>query len=300
MRFAVGEAYDGALLRSFLKKEVGISTALLSRLKNHEQGILQNGKRVTVRAVLRQGDVIDLAVEDETPNEKVVPEATAVEVLFENSDLAVLNKPPFMATHPSSGHYTGTLANALVHRYGGNFHARFINRLDRNTSGVVLVAKNALSAGALSGAMAAGNMQKTYFAVVEGELQSPGRIDADIRRKPDSIMLRETCPKGEGDASLTLFEPVFADREYTLLRLTPKTGRTHQLRVHLASIGHPILGDELYGKGSALISRQALHAARLCFPLPGSGEPKTVVAPFPGDLRALFERKGWEVRDCEP
>ena len=123
MRFAVGEAYDGALLRSFLKREVGISTALLSRLKNHEQGILQNGKRVTVRAILRQGDVIDLAVEDEAPNEKVVPEATAVEVLFENSDLAVLNKPPFMATHPSSGHYTGTLANALVHRYGGNFLA---------------------------------------------------------------------------------------------------------------------------------------------------------------------------------
>lgn len=298
MRFLVDESYDGALLRSYLKKEVHISTALLSRLKNNERGILQNGVRVTVRAVLHTGDVIDLAIEDETPNSKVLPQALDVKILFENKELVVLNKPPFMATHPSSGHYTDTLANALVHRFGGNFHARFINRLDRNTSGVVLVAKNALSAGALSGAMAAGEMQKTYFAVVSGGVFASGSIDCDIRRKPESIMLREACAKGEGDRALTLYEPVFSDEEYSFVKLMPKTGRTHQLRVHLAAIGHPILGDELYGTGCPWIPRQALHAAELSFPLPGGEGRMTVKAPLPPDIRQLLIRKGWEVPEA--
>lgn len=297
MRFVVDEAFHGALLRSFLKKKVGISTALLSRLKNNERGILQNGVRVTVRTVLQAGDVIDLAIEDEMPNEKILPQELAFGVLFENADITVINKPPFMATHPSSGHYTDTLANALVYHYGGNFHARFVNRLDRNTSGVVLVAKNALSAGALSGAMAAGEMQKTYLAVVSGEVLSPCVIDLDIRRKPESIMLRESCEKGQGDRAVTILEPLFADREYSLVKLTPKTGRTHQLRVHLSAIGHPILGDELYGAASALIPRQALHAAVLSFPLPVTGEKMTVKAPLPPDICNLLAAKGWEVPD---
>lgn len=294
MRFVVERSYDGELLRTFLKKKVGISAALLAHLKNNEQGILQNGIRVTVRAVLHTGDVIDLAVEDETQNEKVLPEEIPVEAVFETPALVVLNKPPFMATHPSSGHYTGTLANALVFRYGSRFHARFINRLDRNTSGLVLVAKEPLAAAALSRSMARGEIHKTYLALVEGRIEAPGRIETGIRRKPGSIMIRETCPVEEGDHSLTEYTPLYADREYTLLRLTPRTGRTHQLRVHLAGIGHPILGDDLYGNASPLIARQALHAAVLCFREPG-GEDVTVYAPLPEDMRALLLRKGWEV-----
>lgn len=294
MRFVVDETYNGALLRTFLKQKVGVSGALLAHLKNNAHGILQNGTRVTVRAVLHTGDVIDLSVEDETLNEKVLPENIPVEVLFETNALTVLNKPPFMATHPSSGHYTGTLANALVFRYGSFFHARFVNRLDRNTSGLVLVAKEPLAASALSRSMARGEIQKTYLALVEGRVDQPGRIETGIRRTPGSIMTRETCPLGQGDASLTEYVPLYADTDYTLLRLTPRTGRTHQLRVHLASIGHPILGDDLYGNATPLIARQALHAAMLHFREP-NGEERTIFAPLPEDMRALLSRKGWEV-----
>lgn len=294
MQFVVDEAYNGELLRSFLKKRVGVSGALLARLKNNGHGILQNGTRVTVRALLHTGDVIELAVEDETTNEKVLPENIPVEVLLETPAFAVLNKPPFLPTHPSSGHYTGTLANALVFRYGPAFHARFINRLDRNTSGLVLVAKEPLAASALSRSMVRGEIHKTYLALVAGCLEGPGQIEADIRRRPGSIMLRETCPRGEGDIALTEYTPLYSDAEYTLLRLTPRTGRTHQLRVHLASIGHPIIGDDLYGNASPLIARQALHAAVLRFRAPG-GEELTVRAPLPEDMRALLACKGWEV-----
>ena len=143
--------------------------------------------------------------------------------------------------------------------------------------------------------MAAGEMQKTYFALVSGLLSASGEIDLDIRRKPESIMLREACAKGQGDRALTLFEPIFWDADYSFVKLTPRTGRTHQLRVHLAAIGHPILGDELYGTESALIPRQALHAATLSFPLPGVREEMTVSAPLPPDICKLLAKKGWEV-----
>lgn len=294
MQFLVDEEYNGELLRGFLKKRVGVSGALLARLKNNEHGILQNGKRVTVRALLHAGDVIELAIEDEMTNEKVLPEDIPLEIVLETPALAVLNKPPFLPTHPSSGHYTGTLANALVFHYGSAFHARFINRLDRNTSGLVLVAKDPLAASALSHNMARGEIRKTYLAIVAGRLDRPGRIETDIRRCPGSIMLREACPRGEGDHALTEYQPIYFDAEYTLLRLVPHTGRTHQLRVHLASIGHPIMGDDLYGCASPLIARQALHAAVLRFRGPG-GEELMARAPMPEDMCALLRLKGWEV-----
>lgn len=298
MRFLIDESYNGELLRAFLRREVGVSTALLSRLKHHPRGILQNGNRVTVRALLHTGDVIDLAIEDEAKNEKILPQDLPITVLYEESGFALFDKPPFMATHPSSGHYTDTLANALVFRYGEQFCARFINRLDRNTSGVVLVAKEALSAAALSRSMARGEMQKTYLALVAGQVSGDGRIETDIRRVPQSIMLRETCPRGEGDHALTEYELLAGDSDYSLLRLHPHTGRTHQLRVHLASIGHPILGDELYGSASPLIGRQALHAAALQFTAPSSRVLR-VAAPIPPDIRALISQKGWEVPPLE-
>ena len=206
----------------------------------------------------------------------------------------VLDKPPFMATHPSSGHYTGTLANALVARYGTLFHARFINRLDRNTSGVVLVARDPLSASALSRSMAKGEMQKTYFALVTGKMPPAGCIETGIRRRPESIMLRETCAIGEGDWSRTEYETIYADEAYSLVRLMPKTGRTHQLRVHMAHVGHPLLGDDLYGDGEGM-ARHALHAAVLRFPW--NGEEIEVRAPLPLDMKQKIAELGREATE---
>ena len=289
MQFVVSPCENGKTVRDFFKLH-GVSAALSARLKRRPHGILLNGTRVTVRALLQAGDILTLGIEDEQKNEKILPFAKEVETVFETVDLLVVNKPPFMPTHPSHGHFTDTLANALVWRYREtpHFRPRFINRLDRNTSGAVLVAKHALAAAKLSGAMAAAQIQKTYYAVVEGIIKGETVLKTGIRRKGESIILREVCAEDEGDLAITHITPVCCSGGYTLVYLTPKTGRTHQLRVHLADIGAPIVGDELYGTPSPAIARHALHAAEISFPSPENGETVQIFAPIPPDMEQLI------------
>lgn len=295
MRFFVKNEEDGKLLRSFLA-ERGITGALLSKLKRREDGLLQNGCRVTVRAVLHAGDVLDLGIEDDTPSAGVVPRPLPLSVLMEGEGFLALNKPAEMPTHPSHGHFEDTLANALVYHYtrpDAPFVPRFINRLDRNTTGVVLVARDALSAVTLSRAMAEGKIRKQYLALVHGRLTAPVTVDADIRRRAESIIFREACARGEGERALTYAAPVFVGDEVTLVRLSPQTGRTHQLRVHMAHIGHPLLGDELYGRADGF-PRHALHAIALRFPAPDGAGEITVRAPLPPDMLAYVQTMGKE------
>lgn len=295
MRFIIESRDDGSLIRDRLRA-IGVSGRLAARLKQLENGILLNGKRVTVRAVLHTGDVLELAIEEQEPPQHVVPRELPLEVLLETSDLFVLNKPSNMPTHPSHGHFEDTLANALVFHYGGEktpFRPRFINRLDRNTTGNVLVARHALAAAALSDAMAQGKIKKTYLALVKGRLDKPAVIESGIRRRAESIIFREVCSVGEGDYAKTVVEPIAASDDFSLVRLCPETGRTHQLRVHLASVGHPLLGDELYGDGKGL-ARHALHAAVLAFPDPASGKAVTVQAPLPLDMMEKINELGKE------
>ncbi len=298
MRLEIRGADQGKTVRAFLREQ-GVSAALLARLKRREKGILLNGVRVTVRATLRAGDLLEIAVEDAEKNEGLLPLAAPLEVLFENEDLVAVNKPPFMPTHPSHGHYEDTLANVLYYHYGGqdpSFRPRFINRLDRNTSGVVLVAKHAMAAAALSRSMAERRIKKAYLALASGAVTAPAEIRTGIRRRSESIIFRETCAIGEGDLAVTEMTPLFADPSGSLVALFPLTGRTHQLRVHMASLGHPLLGDDLYGDGAGL-PRQALHAAELCFPLPRSGELLSVRAPLPPDLKEALSALGKEALD---
>ena len=285
----------GAILRA-----LGISAALCARLKRMENGIVLSGSRVTVRASVSAGDVLELAIEDTCASAHILPLDLPIEILLETDDFIAVNKPPQMPTHPSHGHYDDTLANALAHHYmasGVPFRPRFVNRLDRNTSGVVLVARHALAAARLSRSMAAGEMQKTYFALVCGRVDAVRVIESGIRRRAESIIFRETCPVGEGDFARTELAPVVQIGEDTLVRLTPRTGRTHQLRVHMAAIGHPIVGDDLYGSPDARIARHALHAATLTFPSPRDAAPITVRAPLPPDLRSLL---GKEITELAP
>ncbi|MBQ3483621.1 MAG: RluA family pseudouridine synthase [Clostridia bacterium] len=287
MRYVIQPCDAGKSVRAVLA-QLGVSAALCARLKRHEQGILLNGVRVTVRAAVAAGDVLELAIEDETAPAHILPVEMPLDIVLETPDLVVANKPPEMPTHPSHGHYDDTLANALAYRYaaqGVPFRPRFINRLDRNTSGLVLVARHALAASALSRSMAAGEIEKTYLALVCGHIDAPRVIESGIRRRAESIIFREVCAVGEGDFARTELEPLAHLDGLTLLRLTPRTGRTHQLRVHLASIGHPILGDDLYGTPSPRIARHALHAATLTFPSPVDGKPITVRVPLPPDMR---------------
>lgn len=295
VRFVVAERDHGKLLRTYLR-ELGVSAALAARLKRLDDGILLNGRRVTVRAVLSEGDVLELAIEEREPLSHVVPRSIPVEILLETEDLLVVSKAANMPTHPSHGHFEDTLANGLAYHYqvdGLPFRPRFINRLDRNTTGIVLVARHALSASTLSAAMARGEIQKTYLALVQGRMKENTVIETGIRRQAESVIFREVCALSEGDYAKTVVEVLAAGDAFSLVRLLPATGRTHQLRVHMASVGHPLLGDELYGDGTGL-RRHALHAAMLCFPHPRSGERITVRAALPQDMALKIQELGEE------
>ncbi len=292
MQFIVNEAESGKTVRDFLKLH-GVSAALTARLKRLDRGIVLEGTRVTVRAVLKAGDTLTLAIEDEAANEKLVPFAREVETVLEAPDFLVVNKPPYMPTHPSHGHFDDTLANALVWQYrdtAPHFRPRFVNRLDRNTSGAVLVARHAHAAATLSRAMAAGEIKKTYFALVCGTIEGETVLKTGIRRREESIIFRETCAIGEGDLAITHITPLCQKNGYTLARLVPETGRTHQLRVHMAHLGTPILGDDLYGTPSPLLARHALHAATLAFPAPENGQTVHAFAPVAPDMGEILTK----------
>ncbi len=278
MTITITDAYDGRLLRSFLKWTLGLSSAVLSELKNREDGILVNGTRVTVRYVLRTGDVVTISDRDtpKTATERVIPVELPLTVLYEDDYVIALAKPADMPTHPSHGHLCDTLANALAYRYltaEEPFVFRPLGRLDRNTSGVVVVGKTRAAAGYLSRALQKGLVRKRYLAIVTGEMPADRSwqiIDAPIYR-PDASGIRRAVGTAETDGAvraLTRYRVLTAGAGCSLVLCEPVTGRTHQLRVHLAHIGHPILGDEIYGTPSDLMGRHALHALSLSFPLP--------------------------------
>ncbi len=295
VQYWIGEHQENKLVRDVLRG-IGVSASLLARLKRDPRGILLNGEHVTVRAVVQAGDLLELAIEDTEPSLHIVPTRLDFEILLETPDFLAVNKPAGMPTHPSHGHFEDTLANALAYYFSERnrpFCPRFINRLDRDTTGVVLVALHALSAASLSRAMAAGEIKKTYLALAHGKITAPTVIDSDIRRAKESIILREACARGEGDFAKTVVEPLASNREVSLLHLKPETGRTHQLRVHLASVGHPLLGDRLYGKQDDGFLRHALHAATLSFGF--GGRRYEVKAPLPADMKQRILEMGEEV-----
>ena len=304
MDVTIEQQYDGVLLRTYLKSVLRISTKMLSALKNDEEGIVVNGRRVTVRYVLKAGDHLSLMDRDRYAGH-AIPSSIPVEILLEDDDLVAINKPPAMPTHPSHGHLDDTLANALVYHYkveGRPFVFRPVSRLDRDTSGVVLVAKHKMASARLSEAMRERRIDKTYIAILSGRLPlKEGRIEGYICRTDGSLITRRVCCAEDVGAAyaLTEYRVVAENMYYTLVRAMPVTGRTHQLRVHFSSLGAPMLGDGLYGEESDLIARQALHAETVVFPHPSNGETVRVTAPPPKDfmaaLRACFPEIGEEI-----
>ena len=297
MKVTIEEKYDGMILRSFLRSTLGISSKMLTRLKNDEEGIVVNGTRVTVRYILRTGDELSLMDADREKGH-VIPVKIPIEILYEDDDVLLVNKPPDMPTHPSHGHLDDTLANALVYLYaerGCPFVFRPISRLDRNTSGVVLVAKNKIASAKLHAAMRERRIEKMYLALLCGRLDPPdGRIEGYMCRTDMSIITRRVCAEDEAGAmyALTEYESLSACERYTLVQTHPRTGRTHQLRVHFSSVGCPLLGDDLYGEGSEQIARQALHAYAVSFPHPADGRVVTVTAPLPKDFSDALRAVG--------
>lgn len=283
MKVQIKKTQDGMNIRSFIASEIpGLSRRILIELKKRDTGILVNGEHVTVRYVLREGDVLSLDLEDRESS-RAVPSAVMPQILYEDAELVAVNKPPCMPTHPSHGHLTDTLANSLAYYYQLQekpFVFRVINRLDAVTGGVVVVAKNRLSAARLSAAMCEGQYDKRYLALVEGVVPwEHMEVCRNIKRAMPSIIERTVCDAEEGEAAITDFSVLHRMEGRTLLSCLPRTGRTHQIRVHLASLGYPIVGDFLYGTEiPSLKGAIALHCASMTFPHPTTGEQLTISA----------------------
>lgn len=286
MKYVIGKPYEGKELKNYLTKELNLSSRLITALKKYDGGILLNGKSVFVNVILHENDILELDFKDreEDENEFLVKTPMELDIIYEDENLTVVNKSANMPTHQSLNHYTDTLANGLAYRYKDRPYVfRAINRLDRNTSGVVVTANNRFYADVLASKLKNGAFHKEYIAVVKGRVDSDGVIDAPIRRVPNSIMVREVAPDGE--YARTEYVSLMACDEISVLRVRPITGRTHQIRVHMSYIGHPIIGDDLYYEECEIIGRQALHAYRL--KIDGVGE---YTAPVPEDMDMLIRR----------
>ena len=293
MRYTVTQAEDGMTVKEVLLGSIGLSVAFLKHLKFIENGIMLDGEKVTVRRVLRAGDVLELATENEKLGSRLTPTDLPLDIIYEDADLVVPSKSADMPTHPSHNHHGDTLADALAYYYRNEsepFVFRPINRLDRNTSGLTLIAKNRISAARLAAFMREGKIKKLYVAILDGILpRDSGSIETYLRRTGESIIVREVCDEnGGGDYALTHYEVIAKNERYSLVVAVPETGRTHQLRVHFSSLGCAILGDDMYGQPSGLISRHALHALSLSFPHPTKSETLSCFAPPPEDMTEVI------------
>jgi 23S rRNA pseudouridine1911/1915/1917 synthase len=289
---------DGWILKTILQKRMNISRSLLSRLKQTEQGITVNGQRQYISIRVMAGDRVEVRMEQEESDD-ILPQEMPLEVIFEDDHLLIVNKPAGIIVHPTHGHYLNTLANGVVYYWqqrGERVRFRPIHRLDQETSGVLAIAKNPYVHQYISEQMIAHVVKKQYLAFVYGELKAErGTIDAPIDRNPENPHLRIVTASGY--PSITHYE---VERRYegmTCVRIWLETGRTHQIRVHMQSIGHPLLGDKLYLPegltfipGHHLIGRQALHAAQLGFTHPETKQWTLFTADLPEDMGRVLEQ----------
>lgn len=263
MKYIIEKQDENSKIKDFLRKNK-VSSNLLKRLKRLPNGIMVNQEHQNVTYVLKENDVLELNIDDfdDDENEFLVPTDIPIEIIFENDDLTVVNKPSNMPTHESLNNRGNSLANALKYRYRDKAYVfRATNRLDKDTSGVVITANNRFYASLLSSKIKNNEVEKSYLAVVSGKLDGNGVINAPIERVGKSIIKRTV--REDGEEAITHYKSLLSTSEASLVLLTPKTGRTHQLRVHLSYINHPIIGDYLYGSESTLISRQALHCYKM-------------------------------------
>lgn len=282
LKFVVTDKYKGAKVRAVLKNELKLSDSIITDLKKYPEGISLNGERVFVTAIVNTDDVLDVCIKEEGSG-SILPTKMPLNILYEDQDILVINKPGNMPTHPSINHYTDTLANGVMYYFKDTpFTFRAITRLDKDTSGVVLIAKNKLSSSILSKAMTEGKIKKEYVALCHGKLnEKEGVIDKPIKRQEGSIMLREVNERGK--YAITEYKVLEEYDNYSLVLVRPITGRTHQIRVHLSYIGNPILGDDLYGS-DIVGERVRLHCKRLIFSHPITEKNVIVEAESPEDM----------------
>ena len=291
LTYTVTPEEDGRMVKGILRGSLQLSYTLLKSLKWRENAILLNGQSVHVNTIVRAGDTVSVVLSERTPREDLYcANAAKPDIVYEDDDLLVLNKPAGVAMHPKSGDASApSLAAMLTSYLGEGSVPHFVSRLDKGTSGLLIAAKSGYVHDRLRRALHSSDLRREYRAVAVGRVEPPyGVIDAPIGRAEGSIIRR--CVRVDGLPSLTEYETLQVNDRFTLLRLRPQTGRTHQLRVHMAYLGHPLAGDWLYGtEDKTLIARPALHSYELWFTQPVTGQELHFTAPIPQDMQRLME-----------
>lgn len=276
------DEWRGKKVSEFLTGQ-GYPQSALTRLR-HEPDVLQlNGNTIFMNHRINGGDRLAVRITGDHASDKIVPANIPIDIVYEDEDILVVNKSAAMPVHPSINHYENTLANAVAYHLGNNGVYRCINRLDRDTTGLTIIAKHYLAAGILSIEMKERRINREYTALVQGVLQdNTSTIDAPIARKAASTVEREV--RADGEKAITHYAVVKRLENSTLVNFKLDTGRTHQIRVHMKYIGHPLLGDFLYNPENRDMSRQALHAGRLSFLHPITGNAMEFEVPIPEDM----------------
>lgn len=284
----------GQEVNTLLRRTLGLSGTVLRRVKWLEDGITLDGVRVNVRARAAEGQTLAVRLTDPVPSSEVAPVEGPLDIVYEDADLIVLNKAPGMLVHPGHGHFDDTLGNYLMWHYRENgdeagFHP--VHRLDKGTSGLVVAAKHAYGQEKLKNQLHTGGFRRVYLAVCDGAPPEPaGLVDAPIGPADGAQAARQVRP--DGRPARTHYKVLQTCGPRTLVGLELETGRTHQIRVHMAYIGCPLTGDFLYGReDKALIARPALHSARLELTHPVTGERLSFSIPLPADMGALVSKE---------
>lgn len=281
---------EGMLLRDFIGTK-GISRAALTDIKFQGGYIFVNGREETVRKKLMVNDSVKVVFPLEKRSEEMLPEEMKLNIVYEDANVMVVNKPPNVASIPSREHPTGTLANGILHYYDTNSISstvHIVTRLDKDTSGLMLIAKNRFVHHLFSKQQQKKAVKRIYYALVHGEIEESGTINAPIGRKDGSII--ERIVREDGQRAITHFEKIKFIHSNSLVRIELETGRTHQIRVHFAFKGHSLLGDSLYGGSTELITRQALHSTELTFYHPILEKELSFQIPLPNDIVNVIER----------
>lgn len=284
---------DGKSIATFLK-EKEYSRAVLVELKKKKTGITKNNEWACVNELLHSGDVLDICLEESESSDQILPVESNLDILYEDEDILILNKASDTPIHPSVNNYDNTLANQVSYYYkmqNKPFVFRCMNRLDRDTTGVTILAKNLLSAAILSRQVKERTLSRTYLALVEGKTNEEGVIDLPIGREEGTVIKR-CVDKEAGKEAVTHYRRLQVIEQngslISLVALKLETGRTHQIRVHMSAIGHPLLGDFLYNENNQMMTRQALHSAKVRFYHPITGELISITAPIPKDMNQLI------------
>ncbi len=287
--YLIPENETGKTIEEFLLKH-HYSKKMITKLTQTPNGICLKEKPVYKTKTLQSGDVLHIQICDEAPSQNIIPQPIPLSIVYEDNDIIIIDKQAGMPIHASIGHHTNTLSNGLAYYLYNEkdpYVCRIINRLDRDTSGLVIAAKHLLASGILSEMVAKRSISRTYLALAKGLVPEKGVISAPIARTTDSII--ERCVNEiTGKPAVTHYQRIAFDGTLSLLMLKLETGRTHQIRVHMKHIGHPLPGDFIYCPDYSRINRQALHAYCLEFTHPLSNSHLCLTAPIPDDFKQAF------------